>query len=235
LTAGVISGNLSATLTLVGLLLCLLFLTLVTIVVPLWLKKRDTNENGKIYWSRLLYFCLIGTGFMLIEIGLIQRLSVFLGHPVYALGILLFTIIASAGVGSYLSEKLPINRWVYAYPVIVAATIILVQWFLPGLISTYITYSLTFKAVMSVAILFPLGIMLGFFFPVGMRLLPDRHESETAWYWGLNGVFGVLCSALAVFISIYFGISLNFYLAALCYATLSLCIYGIQQSKYKTV
>jgi hypothetical protein len=63
-----------------------------------------------------------------------------------------------------------------------------------------------------------MGILLGFFFPVGMKVFRPLAEKDTPWFWALNGIFGVLCSAIAVFISIYFGISKNFYIAAICYA-----------------
>ncbi len=73
-----------------------------------------------------------------------------------------------------------------------------------------------------IAMIFPLGVILGLFFPTGMRLAKGLSTEDTPWYWALNGVFGVLCSALAVFISIYLGVSVNFYLAAGCYLSVSL-------------
>jgi hypothetical protein len=66
----------------------------------------------------------------------------------------------------------------------------------------------------------PVGFLLGFFFPTGMRLFKRFSEENMPWLWALNGVFGVLCSALAVFISIFFGITVNFYIAGCCYAAI---------------
>jgi SAM-dependent methyltransferase len=219
LSSGVLAGNLHATLTLIGLLISLFILTIVTIIFPLFAAKRES----KFIWSRALYFSLIGAGFMFVEIALIQRLSVFLGHPVYALGILLFTIIASTGIGSFLSTRLPLTRWLFVLPLIMVSAIILTQFFLPMLISSMITSAMLKKIVVSVIVIFPLGMLMGLFFPTGMRLV--KGDSETPWYWALNGIFGVLCSALAVFFSIYFGISTNFYIAACCYAMLLICFY----------
>ncbi|HEW98670.1 MAG TPA: hypothetical protein ENF37_08550, partial [Beggiatoa sp.] len=113
--AGVIGGNLHATLTLISLIVCLFLLTLITIIIPLLFKTLGQagqpqgvapttdvfHALGKRYiLISALYFSLIGAGFMFVEIALIQRLSVFLGHPTYALGILLFTLISSTGIGS---------------------------------------------------------------------------------------------------------------------------------------
>jgi spermidine synthase len=229
---GVGRGNLIATVSLAGLILSLLILTLITIVLPLItisyfnkIKKRAP----KILWSGALYFSLIGAGFMFVEIALIQRLSIFLSHPVYALGILLFTIIASTGIGSYLSEHLPVKHylWIFMYVIFVVLAILIMQLVLPILISNLINSDMTIKILVSIIIIFPLGILLGIYFPVGIRMVRSISHSETPWYWALNGIFGVLCSALAVFFSIYFGISTNFYIAAICYGMLLPCIFHI--------
>jgi len=217
LNPGVGQGNLVATSTLIQLIIALGVLCLLTIAFPL-LRSKETPLK-KISWAGALYFSLIGAGFMFIEIGLVQHLSVFLGHPTYALGILLFTIIASTGCGSLLSEKLPltVSPWKYVYP---AAAVLLILG--TRMISVHILYAMQASGMLSkitasVLILFPMGILLGFFFPTGMKFARFASEKEMPWYWALNGIFGVLCSALAVFISIYAGISMNFYLAALCY------------------
>jgi hypothetical protein len=96
-----------------------------------------------------------------------------------------------------------------------------------------ITSAMLIKIVVSVLVIFPLGILMGFFFPTGMRLVKSVTATETPWYWALNGIFSVLCSALAVFISIYFGISANFYIATLCYMTLPPCLYSIYRANQK--
>lgn len=229
---GVVRGNITATLTLLALILVLLIMTVATVLVPLLVKERSTGKvASNVLWSGALYFSLIGAGFMLTEIALIQRLSIFLGHPAYALGILLFTLIASTSVGSLLSERLPLTRrpWVFLYPLVTAIAIVVVRLALTPMITSWITQPTLNKALAAIALIFPLGILLGFFFPTGMRLVKAAQAAETPWYWALNGVFGVLCSALAVFISIYFGISVNFYIAAACYAALVFCLYRLMQ------
>jgi spermidine synthase len=281
--AGVIRGNLHATLTLSGLIVCLVLLTMVLIVFPLLVRGRltsayntplrlptpgpsqadsgltgkptpDPSREGnvevsdqslgignsqtilprpgqKILWAGAFYFSLIGAGFMLVEIALIQRLSVFLGHPIYALGILLFTIIASTGIGSLLSERLPLTRypWIFIYPLVTACAILMIRFLLTILLTNMIASPMLSKLLASVLVIFPMGVLLGFFFPTGMRLVTSIIAAETPWYWALNGIFSVLCSALAVFISIYFGISTNFYIAAGCYLLLLFFLYNIYE------
>ncbi len=233
--SGILLGNRLATGTLAVLIASLLALTAVTILVPLLVRERSRGagrDGARILWSGATYFSLIGAGFMLVEIGLIQRLSTFLGHPVYALGILLFTIIASAGVASYLSERLPLLRrpWIYAFPAATVLVIAGLRFALPALVTALITEPRSVKIAVSIASIAPLGLLLGLFFPTGMRLAREVRRSETPWYWALNGIFGVLCSALAVFVSIYSGIGTNFYLAAACYAAAAPCLVRMQRA-----
>jgi hypothetical protein len=235
ITDGVSGGSIVATRTLLGLIAALLVLTAVTVVFPLAVRtrgERAAGEGSRILWPAAAYFSLIGCGFMFVEIALIQRLSVFLGHPMYALGILLFSIIASAGLGSMISERLPLTYrpWVFVYPVVIAATILVVRFVLPLQASGMVSSSMGAKILASIATIVPLGLMLGVGFPTGMKLVRMSRASETPWYWALNGVFGVLCSALTVFVSIYFGISTSFYVAAACYGLLLLFLPSMVES-----
>jgi spermidine synthase len=222
---GVMEGNLQATITLLALVGCLLFFALGIIVVPLFLKDKNFFQNKRTAWEAT-FFSAIGSGFMLTEIALIQRLSIFLGHPVYALVVLLFTMILSTGIGSLsskkiISVKMNLLTW---YPLIASGAILVIGAILPGIISEMITESMIVKVITSVLIISPLGFCLGWFFPLGMQMVSVVNSLKTSWYWALNGIFGVLFSAIAVLISIYAGISINFYLAAGFYALLSLII-----------
>jgi hypothetical protein len=104
---GIRKGNLVATATLIILFVISLGLVVVTILIPLRHAVRDVG--GRLAIGGTLYFLLIGIGFMLIEIGLLQRMSVFLGHPVYSLSVLLFTLILATGLGSLVSDTLPLD------------------------------------------------------------------------------------------------------------------------------
>jgi hypothetical protein len=233
--SGVIQGNLYATLTLLGLLLTLFLITICAIVLPLTLRKRfaiDTTVPSRMFWFGALYFSLIGCGFMLTEISLIQRLTVLLSHPLYALGILLFTLIASTGIGSLLSDGLPLVRrpWLYLYPILTAGCLIGLNFLLNHLLATMINASISLRIVASVVVIFPMGLLMGLFFPTGMRLVNYVSSSETPWYWALNGIFGVLSSAIAVLISIYVGISTNFFIAAICYTAILIAQVGLRRA-----
>jgi hypothetical protein len=98
--------NTSAVEIVVFLFFIVLTLTLVFLVGPLWKSIADAKSTLTIPFS--IYFLAIGFGFMLIEISQMQRLTIFLGHPTYSLSVVLFTLLLSTGVGSYLVYKFKI-------------------------------------------------------------------------------------------------------------------------------
>jgi spermidine synthase len=221
--SGMVQGNLLANLTLMILIGVLLLFAALTIILPLLFGKK---AGKKIRLPAAAYFSLIGAGFMLAEMGLIQKLSVFLGNPVYALGILLFSMIASAGSGSYLSEKMPLDKkpWIRVYPAATGAYLLFLIFFMPVMARAMVAAPMEMKIPAVLLVIIPLGIMMGMCFPAGMRIIGRAEAGSTPWYWALNGIFGVLCSALAVFISIYSGISMNLYISAACYLSLLFCV-----------
>ena len=101
-------GNLIA----IGTLFLLILLSSLAVVVAIILPARSSlhKVEPRLALVGSAYFLLIGLGFMFIEIGLIQRISVFIGHPIYALSVVLFSIILSTGLGSLLSEKVKLHQ-----------------------------------------------------------------------------------------------------------------------------
>lgn len=229
LTQGTIEGNLVATRTLLLALLASVLLVSGAILIPLWRMRADLKtveapspgRRGRLA-AALGYFFCIGVGFMLAEIALLQRLSVVLGHPIYSLIVVLASLVASAGVGSLLSDRLPFDRrpYCYVYPTLISGLLIAVAllWhrFAPGVASAVLGARIGF----AVAITAPLGICMGMAFPCGMRIVSREFQKETPWLWGLNGVGSVLASSLAIIIALMFGLT-NLTLAS---AAVYLCL-----------
>src|SRR5262249_19076886 len=206
---GVRDGNFVATATLLILFLVSLILVLATIVIPLRPAIRDVG--GMLALGGTLYFLCIGLGFMLVEIGLLQRTSVFLGHPVYSLSVLLFTLILSTGVGSLVSDTLQLkSRGRFAVWAVLAAGYImgLPLWF-ANVFPAFERAALLVRVMLCVAIIAPAGILMGFAFPTGMRLISMVDRRPTPWFWGVNGAAGVLASIVAIACNIAFGISVT--------------------------
>jgi hypothetical protein len=217
---GVVHGNLQATMTLGMLVLISAGLVLVTIMVPLRATVRGVGRA--LVGGGTLYFLLIGVGFMMTEIALLQRMSVFLGHPVYALSVVLFSLILATGLGSLVSERLRLDTlprlggWAAATAFYLWA---LPAW-MPGALLEFDAANLLVRAGFCVLVLAPAGFLMGFFFPTGMRLAARIDTGPTPWFWGINGAAGVLAASLAVLTSLAFGIDTTLRVGALCYLLL---------------
>jgi hypothetical protein len=217
---GIREGNLVATATLLILLLISLALVVVSIVLPLRHAVRDVG--GRLAVGGTLYFLLIGIGFMMIEIGLLHRLSVFLGHPVYSLSVLLFTLILATGIGSLLSDVVPLDsrsRFVI-WALFTGAYIAAISPWLSTVFLAFDSAGLLSRATLCVLTIAPAGLLLGFGFPTGMRLISAIDPRPTPWFWGVNGAAGTLASTVAVAMSIAFGIGTTLTIGAACYVLL---------------
>jgi len=219
-STGTISGNLLATLTLLVILLLSLVFGAAILFVPYRFSPPGAKRPRA---AQLLYFALIGLGFMLVEIALLQRLSVYLGHPVYSLAVVLFSLILFTGVGSLAGERLPLNtpRRLTIYALALAALLLLIAVILPRLTGATVGWALPGRVLISVLLLAPAGFGMGQAFPAGMRLARRDHDDPTPWLWGVNGAAGVLAGVAGVMLNIAFGITTTFVVGAACYALLA--------------
>jgi hypothetical protein len=218
--ASAVGGNIWATLTLLFLFLLSMLVVVRTIVYPLAPAISDVGRRLAIGGSA--YFCLIGAGFMMAEIGLVQRMSVFLGHPVYALSIVLFSLILSTGIGSLISDRFPLatRPQFTAWGLTTAAYLFSIPFWLPDVLHASESGQLLLRASVCIAAIAPVGVLMGYGFPTGMRLVTAVDRTPAPWFWGINGACGVLASSLAVATSLALGISATMIASALCYALL---------------
>ncbi len=219
---GVIEGNLRATESLLAILAAVALLVVATLVVPLLARGRGHGLAPADFVAAAAYFSLIGLGFMLVEIGLMQRFSVVLGHPVYSLAVTLMLLILSTGVGSLASDGLAARspRVLVALPLVLALALAGLPAAISASMPAVAAAGLAAKVLVIAALTVPLGLLLGLCFPLGMTLLRSRAPAAMSWMWGLNGALGVLGSAVAVLVSMSLGISRCFWLAAVCYLAL---------------
>jgi hypothetical protein len=214
---GVAHGNLLAAATLLMLMFFSLLLVLFIMIFPALPSVRQTDKSLAL--SGTLYFMLIGVGFMFVEIGLIQRLSTFLGHPVYGLAIGLFGIILATGIGSLLSEyvRLDSSAKIFAWAGLLAVYLVALPLWFPTLVMEFEGQSLLIRALMALSAILPSGILMGFGFPAGMRLVNAIDRQPTPWFWAVNGASGVLAASATVMISMAFSINTSLWLGGACY------------------
>ncbi len=211
----------SGKLTLTILLIQALILAAALIIWPLWRFRRDgLNTRGSKRF--LLYFVALGTGFIFIEIGLMQRFILFLGHPTFALSVVLFSLLLFSGLGSYLSGRLaPRNtdpravlRWIIPSLAVLMALYIFM---LPPVLQWGLGWSTPVRILFSILLIAPLGLLMGMPFPLGFRLVAQVNEPLAPWAWGVNGFASVVGSILSVMLAQTIGFSLVMALAILIY------------------
>ncbi|MFQ6000903.1 MAG: hypothetical protein ACE5LG_04460 [Anaerolineae bacterium] len=183
------------------LLILALLASLVLIILPLSFLKGigDRGVKGRVF----LYFFLLGIGYLFVEIPLIQRFILFLGHPVYALGAVLFALLTFSGLGSLSSPRLPLGRGV----LLLGATIFLYPFLLPFLFRSLLGLGLGLRLLSSILILAPLGFLMGLPFPKGIAVTSRLAPGFIPWAWGINGCASVLSSILASMGALTFGFS----------------------------
>jgi hypothetical protein len=219
--SGVLHGNLSASLTLLTLVLISMVVVVMVIIGPAMSSTRRFSANITL-WSSA-YFLLIGMAFMFVEISLIQRMSLFLGHPIYSLAIVLFSVVLATGVGSLFSHRaVPLSvSSLVGWPLVLAVYLGLLPLWWGKLLDGTETGSLIERASVCLVMVVPAGVLMGFMFPTGMRLCTRIDSRITPWVWAVNGAAGVLATGAVVLVSIHTSLNDSLWVGAVAYALLA--------------
>ncbi len=172
------------------------------------------------YRGPTAYFVGIGFGFMLIELSLIQRYIVFLGHPTYALSVVLFSLLLFTGLGSFASGQLkgPLARQVRSPIAAVIVCVLLSAFLVPSLLQRAESWAQSGRMALAVVCIAPLATCMGMLFPTGVRLLAaNRLEELVPWMWGVNGFAAVVASVVGMLVATSFGYTTVLVLGALSY------------------
>ncbi len=223
-------GNLYATQTLIYATVASTVLTFFAVVIPLlWRRKDLSGYRLADVGASCGYFALIGLGFMFVEMGLLSRLNVFIGHPTLALASLLGGIIFFTGVGSLLSGKVPMDHPLVArlYPLLPALLVVGVALTLDPIMQSLASAPTATRVFAGVAVVGVPALGMGLGFPLGLRLVSalsgEGRPDLGPWMWGVNGACGVVASGLALTCSMAWGIAATLYAGAVCYVALLAC------------
>lgn len=220
-SVGLFGNGLSA---LVTLMIISISLVAMFVVLPLAISS-DRPGAGWAGW--LTYFAALGGGFMLLEVALLQRFVLLLGHPVYSLTVTLFSLLLGTGLGSLISRRVPderVKRATVRALLAAAAVAVSVALLLPAIIDAAIPWPLPVRIGLATLLLLPIGVLLGMPLPGGMRLLSRARPALVPWGWGLNGAFSVVGATLAVFIAMNWGFSTTLSISALVYGFAALVL-----------
>jgi len=184
-------------------------------VLPLALRAETRNAASI---PKLLYFVAVGLGFILVEISFIQRFVLFLGHPTYALTVVVFLLLLSSGAGSLLSRRwLKGSRRLPWILVLIVLVLGLLSLLLPKLLVSQVGLPFPIKIVISGALLIPAGLLMGSPFPIGLLRIAGRQTGMVEWAWAMNAGSTVLGSVTAIVIAIQFGLTATLLCGAAAY------------------
>ena len=190
------------------------------LVLPLAMlvRRREVKLTSELL-PPTLYFALLGFGFMLIEMKLLQQASLVIGNPTLTLSVVLAALLLSTGAGALASDKIfgasPRARGAAMFATLLG--VLVVAWAGAEAIANVLTpLALPLRATGLLLAIAPLGFLLGCPLPGGMARLGDT-PGLTAWSWGINAMFGVAGSAVAMSVAIDHGLRAAFALGAGCY------------------
>jgi predicted membrane-bound spermidine synthase len=194
------------TFVLAGLLALTVLATGSFVAGPLALTRLGVLRRTRAPLRWLVYFACLGAGFIVVEVALVQKCILFLGHPTYSLAVVLFALLLFSGVGSRLSGAIPardVGRRLLAVLAVVAVLVTAASVVLSPLFAALVHLARPWRIAVAVAALAPLGLAMGMPLPAAVRLLDREAPDMIPWAWGLNGAASVLGSvgALAVALS----------------------------------
>ena len=210
-------------------LLLVLLISFVAVLAFLILPLALGSGKGRQSALPLLYFVAVGLGYILVEIAFIQRFVLFLGHPTYALTVVIFLLMLSSGAGSLSSRLwLPQTNSGWVPLLLVIVTLLADVFFLPSRLTALVGMGFGYRLLVSGILLVPLGFVMGMPFPTGLRALaalpaPEFPAGQTGsdnsieWAWAMNAAASVLGSVLAMVIAIQFGLTVTLACGAAAY------------------
>ncbi len=180
--------------------------SLAFIVVPLFGRTTIERRGATRF---LAYFAGVGLGFIMIEVSMLQKLTVFLGHPVYSITVTLASMLFFAGIGSLLSARWfdasPSKSWLVPVALAAVMAVFLLGW--PHGMASLITLPLAVRIVVAGMVIAPVAFLLGVPFAYGLRVLNRYNSTLVPWAWAVNGCFSVAGSILTAIVSMVEGFS----------------------------
>ena len=187
-----------------------LIFMVVFVVLPMVFSRVGREPwSGKLI--TLVYFSALGAGFIILELTFIHKFWRFIGYPLYSYAVVLFTLLAGAGMGSLISPRarvVPGGRWFLPFIGVICcgAVFLLVH---ELVFDAALALTSGWRIVISVFMLLPFGFFMGMAFPLGILCIEGRARGAVAWAWAMNGLFTVVGGLASVLLSVYLGFTMT--------------------------
>lgn len=181
--------------------------TLVILFLPRLLLGTQLPKDRGVF-TFLLYFLCLGAGYILIQVALIQKFVLLLGHPTYALTVIVFSMLVASGAGSFVSKRVIAGDDARLMRVLAGVAVLVAVLALgaPALVAHAATWPLPAKMLVTALAIAPAAFLMGMPFPSGLRRLEEWHSPSVRWAWSLNAAASVLGSGGAIMLAIYTGL-----------------------------
>jgi hypothetical protein len=170
----------------------------------------------------LVIFAMLGIGYMVVEISMVQKFVFFLGKPVLSLTVILFAVLLGTGVGSMVTTRVKeADTGKIIFTAALAVVLLLLAYnfiIIPLLFRYLLSMTLFGRTFVSILILLPLSIVMGMPFPLTVRRLgTSGNGSLIPWMWGINAASSVVGSVSAMAVAILFGFNEAVLVGGGCY------------------
>jgi len=208
---------------------------LATIIIlalpPVLLGTRLPRQKGVLRF--LFYFLCIGAAYILIEMALIQKFVLFLGHPTYALTVVIFSMLVSSGLGSYFSRRIVGDDDVRLHRalILIAVLVAVLAAVVTPLLAAGVGLPLGLKFAITVALISPAGFVMGMPFPTALKRLEEWHKPSVRWAWSLNAAASVLGSVGSLVFAIYMGLVQTLLAGGVLYLVALAVVAGVSRAR----
>jgi predicted membrane-bound spermidine synthase len=165
-----------------------------------------------------VFFSLLGLGFMMVEIVLMQKYQRFIGSPVYSTIVILGGLLFFSGLGSYFSRNF--SRKTLIICITAIPVLILFQaLFADSIFTALAKYSFTTKLFISSAMIFPLAFLMGLPFPHALeQIKQDISDEYATLMFGINGALMTVATILTILVNVTYGLNTSFATGFAAYA-----------------
>jgi hypothetical protein len=207
-----------AEVTLIVMLIQIIVISFLFLLFPLMLMKKEKEQ--KIEKKYLVYFALLGLGYIMLQISMIQKFTLFLGQPVYTMLTVIATMLVASGIGSKFSVLINTKtqrQKVLAVFIFISVYSILLGLLNPVIFSSFSSAGIIVRILISIVLIFPLGFFMGMPFPIGISLIQDSENRYVPLAWAVNGFFSVIGTVLTMILAMILGFQIVFILTGILY------------------
>jgi hypothetical protein len=198
----------------------LIFLTVIGAFLIIVLSGLRVRRDALVRNIRtLIYFLILGLGYIFVEVTTMHVCTLLMGNPVYSFSVVLASLLLSTGLGSLVSDRAFRSGIGFRRLSLVAALLLAGYYLMALSMNPHILgLALWTRVLLTAGLIFPLGLVLGMFFPQGLKVVGRENPDLVPFVWGINGYMSIIGSALCITISPMTGFAFFLLLAALLYA-----------------